>query len=59
VVGQRHGGHAEGLGTLEERVDLDRAVEERVLAVEVQVGEGPGHAAYSHSIVAGGFDEMS
>ena len=45
---------------LEERVDLDGAVEQRVLAVEVAVDEGSrGHARYSHSIVAGGFDEMS
>ena len=39
---------------------LDGAVEERVLAVEVEVDEGRrGHAPYSHSMVAGGLDEMS
>ena len=39
---------------------LDRAVEQRVLGVEVQVDErARRHPAYSHSIVAGGFDEMS
>jgi hypothetical protein len=58
----REGGrrHPQGAGPLEERLDLDGAVEERVLAVEVEVDEGRGrHRAYSHSIVAGGFEDTS
>ena len=39
VVGHRDRRHAERLGAREERLVLDRAVEERVLGVEVQVGE--------------------
>src|SRR5262249_10671307 len=41
VVGERHRRHAQLAGAREERIDLDRTVEERVLAVEVQVDEGP------------------
>jgi len=59
VVGEPDRRHAELPGALEERIDLDRAVEERVLAVQVEVDEGARHRRYSHSIVAGGFDETS
>ncbi len=60
VVGHRDRRHAERLRAREERLVLDRAVEQRELGVQVQVGEGSRHSlAYSHSIVAGGFDEMS
>ena len=60
VVGHRDRRHAQRLGAREERLVLDRAVEQRELGVEMQVGEGSRHPrAYSHSIVAGGFDEMS
>ncbi len=60
VVGHRDRRHAQGLGAREERLVLDRAVEQRELRVEMQVGEGSRHPrAYSHSIVAGGFDETS
>jgi hypothetical protein len=46
VVGERDRRHAELLRALEERIDLDRAVEQRVLAVQVEVDEGPrAHAA--------------
>ena len=51
--------HAERLHAREQRLDLVRAVEQRVLRVEMEVDEGRGATAYSHSIVAGGFDEMS
>ena len=44
---------------LEQRVVLDGAVEQRVLRVQVQVGERDARPRYSHSIVAGGFDETS
>jgi hypothetical protein len=59
VIGERDRGHVERLGALEQRVDLDGTVEQRVLAVEVQVDERSGRHPYSHSIVAGGFEEMS
>ena len=60
VVRERHGGHVERTGPLEERADLDRPVEQRVLAVQVQVNEGSRrHPLYSHSMVAGGFEETS
>ena len=45
-----------GLGA-DEGVHLGSSVEERVVRVEVEVDEGLGH--HSHSIVAGGFEEMS
>jgi hypothetical protein len=59
VVGESHGGHPQRLRALEEGVDLDRPVEKRVLTVEVQVNERSGRHPYSHSIVAGGLEEMS
>ncbi len=60
VVGHRDSRHAERLGAREERLVLDRTVEERELRVEMQVGEGSRHPpCYSHSMVAGGFDETS
>jgi hypothetical protein len=59
VVGERDRGHVEGLRPLEQRIDLDGTVEQRVLAVEVQMDERLGRHPYSHSIVAGGFEEMS
>ncbi len=60
VIGHRDRRHAERLGAREERLVLDRTVEERELGVEMQVGEGSRHPrAYSHSMVAGGFEETS
>ena len=40
VVGQRQGRLVERRGALRERVDLARAVEQRVLGVNVQMGAG-------------------
>ena len=54
--------HVRRFSAFEERVVLDRAVEERVLGVEVEMNEGLRHRLalrYSHSIVAGGLLEMS
>ena len=60
MIGHRDRRHAQRLGAREERLVLDRAVEQRELGMEMQVGEGSRHPrAYSHSIVAGGFEEMS
>ena len=43
VVGEADGVHAEGLGPLDELIDAAEAVEQAVLAVEVEVGERRGH----------------
>jgi hypothetical protein len=42
VVGQRQAAHAVPRGLAEQRVDADRAVEQREVAVDVEVGEGRG-----------------
>ncbi len=50
-------GHLEALGLGQQLADAARAVEQRVLRVQVQMDE-LGHV-YSHSIVEGGFELMS
>jgi len=44
VLTVRNGGHIRRLRTLEERIVLDRAVEQRVLRMQMQVYEGRGQA---------------
>src|SRR5262249_5746534 len=62
VVGERNGGEPELLRLVDQLVELGGTVEQAVLGVDVQMDElgvlhrGPG---YSHSIVDGGFEEMS
>src|SRR5207247_10721038 len=62
VVRQRDRGQAQILRLLDELLELRGAVEEAVLGVDVEVNElavlhrGPAH---SHSMVDGGFEEMS
>src|SRR5262249_50185196 len=62
VVGERDRGEPELLRRVDQLVELGGAVEEAVLRMDVQMDElgvlhrGPG---YSHSIVDGGFEEMS
>ena len=43
VVGERHGRHAQLLGPLDEALHTAGAVEQRVLAVDVQMDEIGGH----------------
>jgi hypothetical protein len=66
VVGQRDRRELEVLGLLDEFFELRRAVEKAVLGVDVQMDEVAvldrtllREAAHSHSIVDGGFVEMS
>ena len=61
VIGHRDRRHLEGFGAVKKRRVFDRAVEQGILGMEVQVYERLGHPAvpHSHSIVAGGLDEMS
>jgi hypothetical protein len=73
VLGDRHRRHAQLLRLIEQLLDPARAIEERVFRVEVEMDEvthrespnldiakSPASPAdYSHSIVEGGFDEMS
>ncbi len=60
MVGEGDRLEAEGLRPVDELVELRGAVEKAVLRVNVEVNEvGRQRATYSHSIVAGGFDEMS
>ena len=62
MVRQRDRGEAELLRLLNELLELRRSVEEAVLGMDVEVDElamlhrGPAH---SHSMVDGGFDEIS
>ena len=57
MVGDGAGGHAESLGRVEQGFEPDGAVEEAELRMEMKVDEF-AHI-YSHSIVLGGFDDMS
>ena len=43
VIGHGHGGHLQLSDPIEERVVLDRSVEERVLRVQMQVDERTRH----------------
>src|SRR4030095_10319837 len=62
VIGERDGGEAKLLRLVDQLVELGGAVKQAVLGVDVEMDElgvlhrGPG---YSHSIVDGGFEEMS
>ena len=58
MLGHGHRRHLQLGGTVEQLADPARAVEQRELGVQVQVDE-LGAFAYSHSIVAGGFELMS
>ena len=58
VLGDRHRRHLQLGGPVEQLADPARAVEQRELGVQVEVDE-LGSSAYSHSIVAGGFELMS
>jgi hypothetical protein len=58
MVRHPDGRHADAADPLEERVELDGAVEKRVLGVEVEMDELARHA-HSHSIVEGGLEETS
>ena len=40
VVGQRQGGHSELFGPFDQAVDLSRAVQKRIVGMDVQMGEG-------------------
>ncbi len=55
VIGDGNGGHLQLLHALDQRLELDRPVEEAVFRMEVEVDE----ALHSHSMVPGGFEEMS
>ena len=55
VLGDRDRRHLQLDGLIQQFVDAARAVEQRELGVQVKVDE----LAHSHSIVEGGFDEMS
>ena len=70
VVGERERGKVQVLRLLDEPLELGGAVEETVLRMDVEVDEvamlhapgstgSPPTALYSHSIVDGGFDEIS
>ena len=70
MVGERERGKVQVLRLLDEPLELGGAVEETVLRMDVEVDEvamlhapgstgSPPTALYSHSIVDGGFDEIS
>ena len=59
VIGYGAGLHAEGLGETEEPVVTDSAVEEAELRVDMEMNEIYHGSTHSHSMVLGGFDEMS
>src|SRR5665647_2913029 len=46
VVGERHGRHAQLLGPLDEALHTAGAVEQRVLAVDVEMDEIGGHVGF-------------
>src|SRR5665647_1647108 len=46
VVGERHGRHAQLLGPLDEALHTAGAVEQRVLAVDVEMHEIGGHVGF-------------
>ena len=55
MLGDGNPGHAVALHLLQQLVDAAGAVEQRELSVQVKVDE----LGHSHSMVLGGFDEMS
>jgi hypothetical protein len=55
MVGDRDGGHPQLAHLRDQRGELDRAVQQAVLGVQVEVDE----VSHSHSIVLGGFEETS
>src|SRR4029079_17718808 len=55
VLGDGNAGHAVTLHLLQQLVDAAGTVEQRKLGVQVKVDE----VGHSHSIVLGGFEEMS
>ena len=61
MIGEGQGGKAEVLGALDELLEPGRAIEQAVLGVDVEVDEIGGlfTRSHSHSMVLGGFEEMS
>ena len=53
VIGERHRRHAQLLGPLDQLADPAGAVEQRVLAVHVEMDEGGGHVWPDSSMVGG------
>jgi len=60
VIGERDGGKLERLGLGHELVELSRSIEQAVLRMNVEMDElAMLQRLHSHSIVAGGFEEIS
>ena len=57
MLGDGNGRHLQRLRLVQQLIDATRAVEQRILGVQVEMNEI--RHPYSHSIVDGGFELMS